>query len=175
MLSSTTQGATDTDQIRNEIIRTFLQSEGKFVSGESLSKQLGVTRTAVWKHINALEAMGFCFTSTNRLGYKLSHVPDILIEPLLKAYLNQTTQLGKTVYWLPEVDSTNLFAQSLIGRGAKHGTLVSAAAQTGGKGRRGRIWFSPETGLWMSIISQKVFPLRRAAEITLLTSIVVRR
>ncbi len=165
----------DFETIRNSIVRKFLTANGEFISGEMLSQQLGVTRTAIWKHINVLESLGFQFESTHRRGYQLVHIPDILLEPLVKPHLSSEISLGDNILYFPEVDSTNLIAQKMIHNGAKHGTIVCAGAQTGGKGRRGRAWFAPQGGLWMSIIARHPFPLARAAELTLLASVGIRR
>lgn len=51
--------------------------------------------------------------------------------------------LGTPRLQLREVDSTNVRAQQLAARGAPHGTLVTAAAQTAGHGRQGRTWVTP--------------------------------
>lgn len=51
------------------------------------------------------------------------------------------------------VDSTNKQARLWAKQGAPHGAVISAGAQTAGKGRQGRIWDAkPSLGLWLSII-----------------------
>jgi len=59
--------------------------------------------------------------------------------------------IGSKIYRFDEVDSTNEYAKSLIGK-APEGTIVLADRQTAGKGRFGRSWYSPEGGIWMSVI-----------------------
>ncbi len=59
---------------------------------------------------------------------------------------------GESVYYLETVDSTNLFAKKLAKEGAAHGTAVIAASQTGGRGRLGRSFHSPQGGLYMTVI-----------------------
>lgn len=54
--------------------------------------------------------------------------------------------------YLEETDSTNRVAKELARQGAAHGTAVLAARQTAGRGRRGRHFFSPEGGLYLSVI-----------------------
>jgi BirA family biotin operon repressor/biotin-[acetyl-CoA-carboxylase] ligase len=51
--------------------------------------------------------------------------------------------LGTPRLHLRETDSTNLRARALAAAGAPHGTLVTAAAQTAGRGRQGRVWTAP--------------------------------
>lgn len=51
------------------------------------------------------------------------------------------------------VDSTNQRARELAGRGAPHGTLVTAREQSAGRGRQGRTWVAPPgTALLCSVV-----------------------
>jgi BirA family biotin operon repressor/biotin-[acetyl-CoA-carboxylase] ligase len=54
--------------------------------------------------------------------------------------------------FLEETDSTNRVAKELARQGAPHGTAVLAKRQTAGRGRLGRSFFSPEGGLYLSVI-----------------------
>ncbi len=51
--------------------------------------------------------------------------------------------LGQPRLHLRRTDSTNTRARELAARGAPHGTLVTAAEQTSGRGRQGRAWAAP--------------------------------
>jgi BirA family biotin operon repressor/biotin-[acetyl-CoA-carboxylase] ligase len=51
--------------------------------------------------------------------------------------------LGRPRLHLREIDSTNRRARELAAQGAPHGTLVTAGAQTSGRGRQGRRWDAP--------------------------------
>ncbi|MCL6453801.1 MAG: biotin--[acetyl-CoA-carboxylase] ligase [Alicyclobacillus sp.] len=162
-----------TECIRDDLVDLFLSAGG--LTGSEASEQLGISRTAVWKHIQSLQTMGFQFDSSPRVGYRLLAVPDVLMEPLLRRALPVDTDLGRVVTFAPEVDSTNRVAMDAAERGAPHGTVVTALRQTGGRGRRGRPWFSPPDGAWFSVVLQHPMPLRRAAELTLIASVVLRR
>lgn len=165
-----------TEELRDAIVGLFLESGGEPVSGTLLSEYTGVTRTAVWKHIQHLEELGFRFEAVPRVGHRLLFVPDLLMEPLLGRALPVDVNLGRRITFSPEVDSTNRVAGALASDGvAPHGTIVSARSQTGGRGRRGRVWFSPPEGLWFSIVLRRPVTLRRAAELTLMTSVLIRR
>lgn len=59
--------------------------------------------------------------------------------------------IGSKIYRFDEIDSTNEYAKSLI-KQAPEGTIVLADRQTAGKGRLGKSWYSPDGGLWMSVI-----------------------
>lgn len=62
--------------------------------------------------------------------------------------------------------STQERARELAREGTRHGTLVVSRVQTGGRGRLGRLWGSPEGGLWMSLVLRPDFDAARAARIT---------
>ena len=56
-------------------------------------------------------------------------------------------------HYLPETDSTNVQLKAMARQGAPHGTVVIAGRQTGGKGRLGRTFHSPENaGVYLSIL-----------------------
>lgn len=57
-----------------------------------------------------------------------------------------------TVHHVRKISSTQDYARNLLAHGAPEGTLVVSEAQEAGRGRMGRKWFSPEGGLWMSLI-----------------------
>lgn len=74
------------------------------------------------------------------------------------------TRLGRPRLHLRETGSTNERARALAAAGAPHGTLVTAAAQSAGKGRQGRRWIAPAgTALLLSLVVREadaLLPLR---------------
>ncbi len=72
---------------------------------------------------------------------------------------------GWRLVWRETVGSTNEEAKSLARRGAAEGTLVSALAQTAGRGRRGREWRSPPGNLYLSLVLRPSCPPDRAAQL----------
>jgi len=70
-------------------------------------------------------------------------------------------RFGKRIFFSSVVDSTNEWAKELVLLGAPEGTVAIAQTQTGGRGRLGRVWFSPEGGLWFSVVLK---PKLKAAE-----------
>jgi BirA family biotin operon repressor/biotin-[acetyl-CoA-carboxylase] ligase len=71
---------------------------------------------------------------------------------------------GDPIYFFSETGSTNDLAAALAERGAPEGATVVASAQTAGRGRFGRQWFSPAgAGLYVSVVC------RNAAAAPLLT------
>ncbi len=70
--------------------------------------------------------------------------------------------------------STNDEAARLARAGARHGTVVTAHAQTGGRGRAGRTWDSPPGGnLYISMVLRPALPLRDVPAMTLALGVAV--
>ncbi len=59
--------------------------------------------------------------------------------------------IGEQVYRLEEIESTNEYAKSILSD-AVNGTVVYAESQSAGKGRFGKVWYSPRGGLYISVI-----------------------
>lgn len=58
-----------------------------------------------------------------------------------------------TLHWYSTIDSTNTRAKAMARDGAPHGTVLIASHQTGGRGRMGRTFLSPEgMGIYLSVI-----------------------
>jgi BirA family transcriptional regulator, biotin operon repressor / biotin---[acetyl-CoA-carboxylase] ligase len=72
---------------------------------------------------------------------------------------------GWTLVALDTVGSTNDEAAQLADSGAPEGTVVWSREQTGGRGRRGRVWASPVGNLYTSTILRPDCPAQRAAEL----------
>ncbi len=135
---------------RAEVAAALEAAGGEGVSGETIAASLGISRVAVSKHVAALRALGYEIRSAPRAGYHLLHVPDICIPeevgPRLRDPLWTACEGGAAV------DSTNDEAKRLARAGAPEGTVVVAARQTGGRGRLGRAWESPEGGAYVSCV-----------------------
>ncbi len=124
-----------------EILRTLRESEGS-VSGQELSEKIGISRTAVWKHIRSLEEEGYEIEAVNRVGYRLVGVPDTIAAEEVGSRLT-TTRMGREIRYFSRIDSTNQYAKRIAEEGAPDGTLIIADEQTAGKGRSGRHWVTP--------------------------------
>src|SRR5919198_2054958 len=155
-----------------EMVLAFLAEAGdEFVSGEAISDKLGLSRAAVWKHVEALRAQGYRIDAVPARGYRLAGIPDRLGALELRPLLN-THDLGQVVHWHDEVGSTNDLAKALADDGAAHGEVVVAEAQSAGRGRRGRSWPSPPgRNLYLSAVLRPDLPPARAPELTLVASV----
>lgn len=147
-----------------ERILKLLRKKGDFVSGEEMSKELGITRAAVWKKINALRKKGYIIQASPAKGYSLLKSPDLSIgdiKILIKG------DIGREVFFYESVDSTNTVAAELAEKGTPEGTVVIADSQEKGRGRLGRFWVSPpHVNIHMSIILR---PEIEPKDVTLLT------
>jgi BirA family biotin operon repressor/biotin-[acetyl-CoA-carboxylase] ligase len=157
-----------------ELVLSFLAEAGdEFVSGEAISDKLGLTRTAVWKHVESLRAHGYRIDAVPARGYRLAAIPDRLTALELRPLLN-THDLGQVLHAFDELPSTSDRAKELADDGAAHGEVVIAETQTAGRGRRGRIWVSPpRRNLYFSVVLRPDLPPSRAAELTLVASLAV--
>lgn len=118
-----------------------LLKDGRFHSGQALGVALGVSRSAVWKQLQHLEAeLGLSIHKVRGRGYQLS-APLTLIDPVLIA--DQTSSCHCSIRAFDSIDSTNAEALRAIEQGQAAPFLVLAERQTAGRGRRGRKWISP--------------------------------
>ncbi len=141
--------------------------------GQALSEELGVTQAAVSEQIERLRALGFGIEAEGHRGYVLTSCPDSLLAPMVRHNL-QTAWAGRSIVYLPSVDSTNRLARTLAAQGAPHGTLVLADAQTAGRGRRGRSWISPAgKGIFMSVVLRPRVHPSQLARLSLRTALAV--
>jgi BirA family biotin operon repressor/biotin-[acetyl-CoA-carboxylase] ligase len=149
-------------------LRELLESnKDVFFSGEEIARKLGVSRNAVWKAIKSLQSGGYPIDAVPNKGYCLSSTSDVLSESGIRQYLRGDAQSPRlNVY--DSVSSTNIVLRELANDGAPEGTVVVAASQTGGRGRKGRSFYSPQgTGGYVSILLK---PDIAAADATLITT-----
>lgn len=156
--------------MKGKILRLLKNHKGAYVSGESISQQLQVSRTAIWKYIGSLRDDGYFIESVAGRGYRLQAVPDLLT-PLEISDGLQTQKLGQQIQYFQEVNSTNRVAKELAQAGADEGLLVVAEKQDAGRGRLGRTWSSPVGGIWLSLILRPQLPPFKVQGLTLLTAV----
>ncbi len=154
--------------MRDKIIEIILNNQDEFTSGEILSKQLGVSRAAVWKHIKSLREEGYNIESVNKRGYRLIEKPgDLLTYKNISHELN-TKFIGNKIIHFNTIASTNDYAKE-IASDLEDGTVIISEEQTKGKGRLGRQWHSKiNEGIWMSIILKPEIIPYKAPFITLI-------
>jgi BirA family biotin operon repressor/biotin-[acetyl-CoA-carboxylase] ligase len=120
----------------------LLKGGGAYLSGEEIGGKLGITRSAVWKHVRELKESGYRIVSSPKKGYGLRAAANIPLAAEVTPHLT-TQALGRRIEYHATVDSTNRVAGDLARQGAAEGTVVVADTQTAGRGRMGRHWVSP--------------------------------
>lgn len=154
-----------------EKILNILKQTDDYVSGEEISQSLGITRSAVWKHIKALKEMGCNIDSVTNKGYRLVDSSAVFNANAIKDGL-KTHCIGKELVYLKTVDSTNDEVKRRAAAGAAHGLVVVSDEQTVGKGRLGRVWKSPKgSGVWFSILVRPDTAPNEVAVITLVAGL----
>jgi BirA family biotin operon repressor/biotin-[acetyl-CoA-carboxylase] ligase len=128
-----------------QILREMLAHEPAWVSGTGLAAKLGVSRVAVWHHMEKLREDGFTFESQRTRGYRLAARPPGLHTGLIEALLKVRPR-GFSFTVLDEVDSTNDEAVRELAAGRPAPFVVLARRQTRGRGRLGRSWHSAANG-----------------------------
>jgi BirA family biotin operon repressor/biotin-[acetyl-CoA-carboxylase] ligase len=133
---------------RAQLLMVLREKAGKPVSGGALAQDLGVSRVAVWKGIQALVDSGYSIEATVS-GYALDpgKSNDFLYpwefgekEPLFR-FVNST---GSTM------DKAREWAM----RGLAAGTILTAERQSAGRGRNGSAWASRQGGLYCTILDR---------------------
>ena len=148
---------------------------GETVEGAKMAKELGVSRTAVWKVMNSLRQNGYEIEAVTNRGYRLIAAPDRLSEAEIRRWLTGEAT-GRAMEIHERLDSTNNRAKALAAAGAPHGTAVIADSQSGGRGRLGRSFFSPEhSGIYMTVILRPDCTPERAGLLTSLAAVAAAR
>lgn len=135
-----------------ETVLRMLDEADVWLSGEDISRRLGVSRAAVAKYVTALRNDGHAILAVTRKGYKLLAKKDVLNEEAVAPFL--TTRVFGKVGWnvLETTASTNLEAVYAAGEGAPEGRIVVAEGQTRGRGRKGHDWFTAPRGIQFSVV-----------------------
>jgi BirA family biotin operon repressor/biotin-[acetyl-CoA-carboxylase] ligase len=152
------------NEMKGQILKALRECSG-YLSGETLSSQLGISRVSIWKHIRGLKEDGYVIEASPR-GYRLVSSPDLLLP-------YEFPDLEQRIHYFPEIGSTMDAARELAKKGAEEGTIVIAEAQTRGRGRLSREWLSPEGGIYFTIVLRPRISPAYAPRINLMASIAV--
>ncbi len=137
---------------REKVLSLLREQGDRYVSGEAMSRALGISRAAVWKAIEALRQEGYTIQSAPNRGYRLESGPDRVREGELSGPL-AGCRVGSHLLCLETVDSTNTEAKRQAMAGAPDGLVILSEEQTGGRGRRGRAFQSPKgKGLYLTAL-----------------------
>lgn len=161
--------------VKNEVLKALEENRGSFFSGEVLAQKLNISRAAVWKAINQLKKEGYNINSVSNRGYSLSTDTDMLSKEGIIPYLrDENCKLNIEVY--KTIDSTNRKAKQIAVEGDDRINIIISEEQTGGRGRRGRSFYSPQhTGIYMSILIHPDMEMEEATLMTTAASVAVCR
>lgn len=155
-----------------DAVLSLLREEEGFLSGEALSRRLGLSRAAVWKAVDALRGAGYEIEARTGLGYRLTSAPDVLTEAEIRGFLGPTAAVGRELRCFQELDSTNNYLKSLAD--APDGLAVTAESQTAGRGRMDRSFQSPRgQGIYLSVLLRPPLPPDRLPPMTALAGVAV--
>jgi BirA family biotin operon repressor/biotin-[acetyl-CoA-carboxylase] ligase len=149
-----------------------LLKDGRFHSGQVLGAALGVSRSAVWKQLQQLEAeFDVSIHKVRGRGYQLATPLQFLdAEEIARA----TNHAGWPVHVYDSIDSTNAEALRKVDAGAQAPFLVTAERQTAGRGRRGRKWVSPfAQNVYYSLVLRIEGGMRQIEGLSLVTGLAV--
>lgn len=156
-----------------DVLEALVEGDG-VVSGGELAARFGVSRNAVWKHIETLRDADFVVESTGE-GYMLDAVPEYGGLAVAYHLRDRTDYIGTETEYHETVESTNDLAVERAREGVNEGYVVLADEQKGGRGRRERVWESPSGGIWTSVVLRPDFAPREASLVTLAASVAVAR
>ena len=127
-----------------ERLRAALADGSGPVSGNGLAEELGVSRVAVWKHLEALREAGYDIVA-EREGYRLASEGDFLYP---WEFAGRETRIVRHEL----TDSTMDRALELALSAPESRAIVVAETQTAGRGRRRKRWDSPRGGLFATLV-----------------------
>lgn len=157
---------------KDKLLALLMDAED-YLSGEALSEQLGVSRTAIWKAVKSLKEEGFDISSVRNRGYLIQETSSELTESAVKSHLSPESCI-KQVKVYDTIDSTNTEGKRLYQAGLRQAALIVAKEQTKGKGRRGRTWASPkDEGIFMSLLLMPDIDPTQASMLTLVAGLAV--
>jgi BirA family transcriptional regulator, biotin operon repressor / biotin---[acetyl-CoA-carboxylase] ligase len=150
MAQETLPGTTDR---RLAGLLTLLAENATVVnSGGRIAKEIGVSRSTVWRWVQRLRELGVKVKGRPATGYFLEQVPDILTPDMVRQRLKGSL-FGKRIYHFFKTDSTNRVALELGHAGEPEGAIVLAEEQTAGRGRAGRSWNSERAaGIYATLL-----------------------
>ena len=143
---------------KDKVLAFLIEQGEEPISGERIAEQIGISRNAVWKAIEALRNEGCEIEAAPRRGYRLRGSADALTPAGIAARAGDASLAG-IIHVYGEIPSTSTLAKEMALHGAPHGTTVIADSQRRGSGRREKTFYSPPGGVYMSVVLRpEAFP-----------------
>jgi BirA family biotin operon repressor/biotin-[acetyl-CoA-carboxylase] ligase len=163
-----------TDRQLDDLLALLSDSPMLVISGAKIAREIGVTRSTVWRWVTQLRELGVRVKGHPRSGYHIEQVPDVLVPVLLQRGL-QGTPYAKKIHHYFKVDSTNRVAMELGHQSEPHGAIVVAEEQSAGRGRTGRVWHSERSsGIYLTILLRPQLTPVQAPTLTLAAGLAAR-
>jgi BirA family biotin operon repressor/biotin-[acetyl-CoA-carboxylase] ligase len=144
------------------------------ISGARIAKEIGVSRSTVWRWAQRLRGLGVKVKGQPATGYFLEQVPDILMPDMLRQRLKGNL-FGKRIHHFFKTDSTNRVALELGHAGEPESAVVIAEEQTAGRGRAGRSWHSERAmGIYVTLLLRPRLAPVQAPLLTMMAGLSVR-
>lgn len=161
--------------MRDKILALMIQNQIGYLSGEQIAAECGISRAAVWKHIDQLKKRGCVIEAKPNCGYRLVSLPDSLDPTIVKTFdFSGLLKSGVTLKHFDSVDSTNEVAKRLAAKGEANKTVVVSEEQTAGKGRLNRDWVSKKgANLMFSILLRPDFRPQDASKVPIIAAVAV--
>ncbi|MCL2176272.1 MAG: HTH domain-containing protein, partial [Treponema sp.] len=124
-----------------QVLSLLREKNGEAISGSLIAKEIGISRVAVWKSVQALTDAGYTI-ETKGTGYLLNPKNE-------KDYLYpwEFAEREKMFFHFLNTESTMDRAREYAFKGAENGSVFTAEKQSAGRGRHGRTWVSKQGGL----------------------------
>lgn len=161
--------------VKAQVLGALDAARGRYISGQELADQLGVSRAAIWKAVTALRADGTPIEAITNRGYALPHGADLLNADAITALLAPAVAQAVQITVVDRLPGTNAALRTQAANGAPEGLVLIAQAQSAGRGRRGHSFFSPPGGLYLSILLRPAFSTRQSPQITALAAVAAAR
>lgn len=163
-----------TDERLGRIVHLLGENAMVVVSGTKIADEIGVTRSAVWRLIEQLRALGLEIAGHPATGYQLETVPDLLLPEILSPLLRGCRFADVRHYF--KIGSTNAVAMQAAAEGVAEGTLFVAEEQTAGRGRGGHDWLSQRSmGIYCSVVLRPAVAPADILMLSLLAGLAVAR
>jgi len=141
-----------TDRRVASLLTLLAENATIVISGARIAREIGVSRSTVWRWVERLRDLGVKVKGHPHSGYFLERVPDILAPDFLREGLKGGI-FGKRMYHFFKTDSTNRVGMELGYAGEPEGAVILAEEQSAGRGRAGRSWHSERgTGIYVTLL-----------------------
>ena len=157
--------------VKQQVLAALDAARGRYISGQELAAQLGVSRTAVWKAVAALRSDGIPIEAVTNRGYTLAKNVDVLNTAAVATLLDAAPLQALQIEVVDRLPGTNAALRGRADAGAAEGVVLIAQAQSAGRGRGGHSFYSPPGGLYMSILLRPEIGARQAVGLTAMAAV----